>query len=67
MWTGMAAALLPDTLWDLVEPFLPSPPRQPMVGDREFPIARVLRALSSSFAAAFPGRCSRRNLGAGPG
>jgi hypothetical protein len=23
----MAAALLPDPLWDLVEPFLPIPPR----------------------------------------
>jgi transposase len=25
----MAAALLPDPLWDLVEPFLPIPPRRP--------------------------------------
>ena len=28
----MAAALLPDTLWDLVEPFLPIPPRRPQGG-----------------------------------
>ena len=31
-WTGMAAALLPDPLWDLVEPFLPIPPRRPKGG-----------------------------------
>src|SRR2546425_12176259 len=28
----MAAALLPDTLWDLVEPLLPIPPRLPQGG-----------------------------------
>jgi transposase len=28
----MAAALLPDPLWDLVEPFLPIPPRRPKGG-----------------------------------
>ena len=28
----MAAALLSDALWDLVEPFLPSPPRRPKGG-----------------------------------
>ena len=28
----MAVALLPDTLWDLVEPFLPIPPRRPKGG-----------------------------------
>src|SRR4029450_5978817 len=28
----MAAALLPDPLWDLVEPFLPIPPRRPRGG-----------------------------------
>jgi len=28
----MAAALLPDPLWDLVEPFLPTPGRQPKGG-----------------------------------
>ena len=28
----MAAALLPDPLWDLVEPFLPIPPRRPQGG-----------------------------------
>jgi hypothetical protein len=31
-WTGMAAALLPDPLWDRVEPFLPTPPRRPKGG-----------------------------------
>jgi transposase len=30
--TGMAAALLPDPLWDLVEPSLPIPPRRPQDG-----------------------------------
>src|SRR5262245_10945094 len=28
----MAAALLPDPFWDLVEPFLPTTPRQPKGG-----------------------------------
>jgi transposase len=28
----MAAALLPDPLWDLVEPFLPITPRRPQGG-----------------------------------
>jgi transposase len=28
----MAAALLPDPLWDLVEPFLPTPARWPKGG-----------------------------------
>ena len=28
----MAAALLPDPLWDLVGPFLPTPPRRPKGG-----------------------------------
>ena len=28
----MAAATLPDPLWDLVEPFLPIPPRRPQGG-----------------------------------
>jgi transposase len=28
----MGAALLPDPLWDLVEPFLPTPPRRPKGG-----------------------------------
>ena len=28
----MAVALLPDPLWDLVEPFLPIPPRRPRGG-----------------------------------
>ena len=28
----MAAALLPSPLWDLVEPFLPIPPRRPQGG-----------------------------------
>jgi transposase len=28
----MAAALLPDPLWDLVEPFLPAPPNRPKRG-----------------------------------
>ena len=32
----MAAALLPDPLWDLVEPFLPIPPRRPQGGRPPF-------------------------------
>jgi acetylornithine deacetylase/succinyl-diaminopimelate desuccinylase-like protein len=32
----MAAAQLPDPLWDLVEPFLPTPSRRPKGGLTEF-------------------------------
>jgi transposase len=31
------AALLPDALWDLVEPFLPNPPRRPRAGRPRVP------------------------------
>jgi len=37
----MAAALLPDPLWNLVEPFLPIPPRRPQVDGRASLIERV--------------------------
>ena len=61
----MATALLPDQLWDLVEPFLPMPisSRRHTVGGRVSRIARASQALSSSFVAVFPGRRSRWNSG----
>jgi hypothetical protein len=37
------------------------------VGGRVSRIARVSQALSSFFEAVFPGKCSRRNSGAGRG
>ena len=60
----MAAALLPDPFWDLVEPFLLISPDDHKVGDRVSLIARASLAFSSFFVAAFPGRCSPRSSGA---
>jgi transposase len=59
----MAAALLPDPLWNLVRPFLPIPPRRPQGGRPRVSDRGAWPVLYSSFAAAFPGGCSRRNSG----
>jgi hypothetical protein len=60
----MAAALLPDPLWNLVEPFLPIPPDDHKVGGRVSLIAGASLALSSFFVVASPSRYSPRSSGA---
>jgi transposase len=64
---SMSAALLPDPLWNLLEPFLPTPPRRPKSGrprvsDRAC-LTRILFVLRSGI----PWQISRRNLGVGRG
>jgi transposase len=63
----MAAALLPDPLWDLVEPFLPAPHRRPKggrprVSDRACPTG-ILFVLRSGI----PWRMLPQELGCGSG
>src|SRR6476469_5194960 len=63
----MAAALLPDPLWDLVEPFLPTPPRRPKgrlprVSDRAY-LTRILLVLRSGI----PWQMLPQELGCGSG
>ena len=63
----MAAALLPDPLWDLVEPFLPTPPRQrkggrPRVSDRAC-LTGILFVLRSGI----PWQMLPQELGCGSG
>jgi len=66
-WTAVAAELLPDGCGILSNRSCRFHRHGPKVGGRAFRIARASLALSSSFAVAFPGRCSHRNLGAGRG
>lgn len=51
----MAAALLPDALWDLVEPLLPISPNRPTGGRPRVSDRACLAGIVSSFAAASRG------------
>jgi transposase len=62
----MAAALHPDPVWDLVEPFLPILSRHPQGGRRASRIARPSPALSSSFSG-IPWQMLPQELGCGSG
>jgi len=56
----MAAALVPDTLWSLIEQLLPMPLPKPQGADRAF----ASRALFSCSEPVFPGRCCQKDWGA---
>ena len=57
----MRAALISDSLWDVIEPLLPLPKPKPRGDVPVSPIECVSRALCLFFAVAFLGRCCRRS------
>jgi hypothetical protein len=57
----MSTPLLPDALWNLIQPLLPAVPLRPKGGRPRLPIVLVSPAFCSSFAAGYPGRCCLRN------
>src|SRR6266487_3775759 len=61
----MAAALLPDTLWDLVEPFLPIPPRRPQGGRPRVSDRACLTGIVFVLRSGIPWRMLPPELGCG--
>jgi hypothetical protein len=60
----MSNPLLPDALWNLIEP-LPLPhPRTPKGADLAYLIVLASREFSLCFAAAYRGRCCHGNRAA---
>jgi len=57
----MAALLLPDALWNLIEPLLPTPASKPQGGRPPCQTARASRVFCSYCAAGFLGGCYRKN------
>src|SRR5580692_6887739 len=71
----MAAALLPDPLWDLVEPFLPTPLRRPKGGRHRVSDRACLTGILFDLRSGIPwqmlpqelgSRCSDPNLQPSP-
>jgi hypothetical protein len=56
----MAAALVPDILWEVIEPLVPLPKPKQQGGRPRIPECASM-ASCLSFAVAYLGRCCRRN------
>ena len=63
----MAAALLPDPLWDLVEPFLPTPPRRPKGGRPRVSDRACLTGIVFVLRSGVPWQMLPQELGCGSG
>ena len=63
----MAAALLPDPLWDLVEPFLPIPPRRPQGGRPRVSDRACLTGIVFVLRSGNPWQMLPQELGCGSG
>src|SRR5512134_2695911 len=63
----MAAALLPDPLWTLVEPFLPTPVRRPTGGRPRVSDRAVLTGILFVLRSGIPWRMLPQEMGCGSG
>ena len=63
----MAVALLQDSLWDLVEPFLPIPPRRPKGGRPRVSSRACLTGIVFVLRSGIPWRMLPQELGCGSG
>jgi transposase len=63
----MAAALLPDALWDLVEPLLPTSPPRPKGGRSRLPDRACLTGIVFVLRSGIPWQMLPQELGGGSG
>jgi transposase len=63
----MATALLPDALWDLVEPFMPIPPRRPQGGRPRVSDRACLTGIVFILRSGIPWHMLPQELGCGSG
>src|SRR6266571_5698406 len=63
----MATTLLPDALWDLVAPFLPTPARRPKGGRPRIPDRACLTGILFVLRSGIPWQMLPKELGCGSG
>jgi len=66
-WTAMAAPLLSDALWDLVEPFFPIPPPRPKGGRPRVPDRACFAGILFVLRSGIPWQMLPHELGCGSG